>query len=190
MALIFAGVLLWTFVHLLPAAAPAARGQLLGKMGEGGYKGLFSVLVLLSVTLMVVGWRSATPSIVYSPPYDLRPVAIGLLVLAFILLGAANQPVRIRRVVRHPQLSGVALFSFAHLLANGDSRSVVLFGGLLIWALLEMPLISRREGVWQKPEVKGWGREFAGVVVALLIMLALAWAHPWIAGVPVAMPSG
>ena len=185
MALILVGVLLWSIVHLVPAAAPGLRGSLIGRMGEGGYKGLFSLLILLSIVLMVLGWRGTPPEYVYNPPYGLRTVSIGLMVIAFILIGASNQPVRIRHWIRHPQLSGVALWAFAHLLTNGDSKSLVLFGGLLIWALIEMPLISRREGEWVKPEVEGWRRDIVGVVISLAILLLFAWAHPWIAGVPV-----
>ena len=185
MTLIVIGVLLWALVHLIPAAAPDLRGTLLGRLGEGGYKGLFSLAILLSIVLIVLGWRGTVPEAVYNPPYGLRTVSIGLMVIAFILIGASNQPVRIRHWVRHPQLTGVALWAFAHLLSNGDNKSLVLFGGLLLWALVEIPLISRREGEWQKPEVQGWSRDIGGVVIALGIMLLFVWAHPWIAGVPV-----
>lgn len=185
MVLIIIGVLLWSVVHLLPAAAPGVRGDLLGRLGEGGYKGLFSLLILLAIVLIVLGWRGTVPEPLYSPAYGLRTVSIGLMVIAFILIGASNQPVRIRHWIRHPQLTGLALWAFAHLLSNGDNKSVALFGGLLIWALIEIPLISRREGEWQKPELQGWRRDIIGVVVSLAIMAAFVWAHPWIAGVPV-----
>jgi uncharacterized membrane protein len=54
-------------------------------------------------------------------------------------------PVRgIVRVTRHPFLAGVAIWAFAHLLVNGDTASIVLFGTLLSLALLGPRLIDAK----------------------------------------------
>ena len=184
MTLLIAGVCLWAAIHLVPSLAPGLKAAWRGKLGEGPYMGSFALIVLCAVGLIVVGWRSAQPALVYLPPEALRHVAMGLMALAFILLGASKRATRIGRIVRHPQLSGVLVWAGAHLMANGDSRSVVLFGGFALWSILEMILISRREGAWTKPEAPGWGPEIIGVVMPLVVMGAVMWAHPWIAGVP------
>jgi uncharacterized membrane protein len=184
MTLLITGVCLWAAIHLVPSLAPGLKAAWLGKLGEGPYKGSFALIVLSAMGLIIVGWRSAQPGLVYLPPEALGTVSMALMALAFVLLGASNRATRIGRVVRHPQLSGVLVWAVAHLLANGDSRSLVLFGGFAIWSALEMILISRREGAWNKPEAPGWGAEITGIVISLVVMVAVMWAHPWIAGVP------
>ena len=75
-------------------------------------------------------------------PIVAKPVAVVLLVVGFLLFGAEKHPSRINSWVRHPQLSGLLVWSIAHLLVNGDSHSVALFGAMGVWAILEIIFIS------------------------------------------------
>lgn len=178
-----AGVLLWMFVHLSPSVMPGFRKALIDKLGEGPYKGLFALDIVIAIVLIVVGWRSARPEIVYLPPAWGHTAALILMALSVFLLGAANMKTAVKRFIRHPQLSGVAVWSVAHLLSNGDIRSLILFGGLGIWALVEMPLISRREGAWVKPEAPPVGVEVRGIVIAAIVYVVLVFLHPYFSGV-------
>jgi uncharacterized membrane protein len=182
MTLIFLGLMLFALVHLVPSAMPGVKAAWLGKMGEGGYKGIFSLLLLASFVLMVMGWRSVTPEGVYSPLLG-REQAFPLMVLAFILMAASGLPTRIKRVIRHPQLTGLALWAITHLLANGDNRSLLLFGGMLLWSVVEIVLINRRDGAWQKPEAPALVAELKVVVIGLIVTVVFVFAHPYIAGV-------
>lgn len=184
MVMLATGVLLWAALHLIPAVARGPRQGAINKLGENGYKGVFSLAMLGAIALMVFGWRSAIPSSVYIPTHEMRLAALVLVVLGFIFMAAANRASRFGRLVRHPQLTGVFLWALAHLLANGDSRSLVLFGGLGAWCLLMIPLLNKRDGPWVKPEAPPMGREIAGVVIALVAVAIVAAIHPWIAGVP------
>ncbi|MCK5325482.1 MAG: hypothetical protein KAJ57_05720 [Woeseiaceae bacterium] len=152
MLLLIAGLLLFTIVHLFPSALAESRTSLVEKLGTNPYRGLFSVAIVVALALIVVGWKSATPTSVYLPPFGSEPMILALVFLAFVLLVAAKTRTNIRRYVRHPQMAAVILWSIAHLLVNGDSRSVALFGGLGAWAVIEMLLCSRRDGAWKKPE--------------------------------------
>jgi uncharacterized membrane protein len=152
-------------------------------MGEKGYKISFSLIVVLSLALIVFGWRSVSPATLYSLPEFTRPVAMLMMVAAFILFGAAHHVTRIKQFFRHPQLASVIVWSTAHLLVNGDSRSVVLFGGMLIWAVLEIIAINRRDGSWVKADIPSWSVEIKGTVISLVIFIVAALAHPFIAGV-------
>ena len=184
MAMLIAGILLWSGLHLIPATARGLRQALIDRLGEGGYKGIYSVLMLGAVALMVFGWRGATPTSVYVPPIEMRWVAMGLTAIAFILMAAANHPTRIGRVVRHPQLTGVLLWAIAHLLANGDSRSLTLFGGLGAWCIVMILLINRRDGAFVKPQAPSWTVELVGIAIGLAVYALFIFLHPWIAGVP------
>ena len=176
------GVVLFAGIHMLPNA-PAARGRVVGRLGEQRYKGLFSLGIVGSIVLMVIGWRSSVPSYLYAPPGWAAAVAIPLIFVALVLVVASTLPTNLKRLIRHPQLTGVATWSGAHLLANGDSRSLVLFGGIGVWAVIEMGLLSRRAGAWQRPEPLPLAAELKPLIGAALVFAALFLVHPYIAGV-------
>lgn len=179
------GLALWSAVHFVPSLGLSYKKSLQGRIGPNAYRGLFSILILLSVALIVLGWRSSIPSPLYYLPGFAQSGAIFLLVVAFILLGAANYKTRIKRVIRHPQLTGVALWSTAHLLLNGDTRSVLLFGTLGVWAVLEIVFINKRDGEWVKPPAPSWAWEVVGVLISLVVFAVVVYLHPYFAGVPV-----
>jgi uncharacterized membrane protein len=182
--LLILGMCLWAAVHLIPSVGQGLRQGIVDKLGFNAYRGLFTLAILSALAMIVFGWRSSQPSSVYLPIEALRPVALALMALAFICIGATQRACRVSRLVRHPQLTGVFIWSISHLLSNGDSRSLVLFGGMALWTVLEMILISKREGAWVKPEAPSWGKECVGIVISLVVMAAFMFAHPWIAGVP------
>lgn len=184
MVMLVAGLLLWSVVHFIPAAAVSFRASLIEKMGKGAYSAVFALLIIASIVLIVFGWRSITPSFLYVLP-ELKTVAMVLVLLGFLLMGAANYATRIKQVVRHPQLTGVAVWAVAHLLLNGDTRSIVLFGGLLVWSVVEILLINKRDGEWVKPEVPTLQKEIVGLLISLLVFVVFVFIHPYIAGVPV-----
>jgi uncharacterized membrane protein len=156
----------------------------IGQMGENGYKLAFTVLILISLALIIFGWRSSVPSTLFVLPFFSRPILMLLILIAFILFGASHYQTRIKSYIRHPQLTGVALWATAHLLLNGDSRSLVLFGWLGVWAILEIILINRREGEWVKPSPPGWVQELKGLAISIVIFVVVVKIHPYIAGVP------
>jgi uncharacterized membrane protein len=185
MTLLVSGVLLFAVVHFIPTFMSGLKAGLLRRLGEGGYKGIFSLLLLLAFGLIIAGWRNTTPVLVYPPPPALHPFALGLLALAFLLLVLTARPSRLRRLIRHPQLSGVALWGVSHLLLNGDNRSLVLFGGIALWAIIEIVAINRREGVWIKPDVPSWGAEGLTLLMAAITVAIVVAIHPWLSGVAV-----
>jgi uncharacterized membrane protein len=185
MVLLTLGVLLFAFVHFIPSLAPSLKTGALQRLGEGGYKGIFSLLLLASFALIIVGWRSVEPSMIYQPPFGLHKIALGLLAIAFLLMAVSTRNSRLRLFVRHPQLTGVALWGISHLLLNGDNRSIVLFGGMLLWAVIEIIAISKREGVWIKAEPPSWGAEAVTAIIAAITVAVVVYIHPWLSGVPV-----
>ena len=180
------GVLLWSVAHLFPSAGASARARLIERAGEGPYMGGFALTIVLSVVLMVVGWRSAVPTHVFTPPAWGMTAAFPLMLVALLLFVASGVPTNLKRVLRHPQLTGVAVWAAAHLLANGDQRSLLLFGGLGVWSILAMLSINRRDGAWEKPEALPWSAELRAIIPAIVAFAVLYFAHPYIAGVALA----
>jgi uncharacterized membrane protein len=186
MEMLVAGVLLWSIVHLMKSVTPVLRASIQRAIGERPHKGLVTLLLLVSLGLMIFGWRSTPAEFVYDPPAWGRHLNMTLMFMAILLLGAAQGSSRIRQWIRHPMLTGVLVWAVGHLFANGDSKSLILFGGLGLWALISIITISRNEGVWVKPvKIASAGRELLSITIAAILYVVLILVHPWIAGVPV-----
>ena len=178
------GVAWWSAVHLFSSIMPRQRAWFVDKLGEGRFKGLFALDIVIALALIIYGWRSADVVPVYSPPLIGSPLVPVLMFISFLLFAAASAPGNIKRFVRHPMLAGMALWGATHLLANGDSRSIVLFGGLGLWALLEIVTINRRDGAWQKADAVPFAKDISTVVATAVIFAIVAYAHQWAFGVP------
>lgn len=177
------GVALWSAVHFVPSLGVAARTGLIARVGEQPYKGIFALSLVGAIVLMVVGWRSSVSTVVYVGPAWGALATNVLVFVGLVLFVASGVATNIKRVLRHPQLTGVAVWAAAHLLSNGDLRSLVLFGGLGLWALVEMLAINRRDGAWVKPDAVPMTAELRPLVGAVVVYVVLFFAHPWIAGV-------
>jgi uncharacterized membrane protein len=178
------GILLGAITHLLPALAVDFRRKLVDRMGENPYKGLFALLTFAAIWLIVSGWKSVPPANLYLPPEWGRHAAALLVLLGWIGFFAPYPPNNIKRLLRHPQLTGVVFWGVGHLLANGESRSIVLFGGLTVWAVLEILLINRREGERSKPPAAPLKNDVLLVIFAVAVYAVFAFfAHPWLFGV-------
>lgn len=182
------GVLLWSLVHFIPSLAAGFKKTMVNRFGEYPYQGLFVVLMIVSLYLIISGWTSLTPvepevlNAIYTAP-EWGGHAAGLLVLiGFILFFAPYPPNNIKRLMRHPQLLGFASWGIGHLLAVGTARAIVLFGGLTIWALIEIYLINKREGAWVKPEKAPFKNDVAMVVFAVMVYLAFLYTHHMLFG--------
>ena len=171
MLLLALGLVLWTVPHLLKRLAPDLRAQ----WGDRGKLPL-TLAMVAGLVLMVIGYRAAEGSFYWGR----SPAMVGinnLLTLASVyLFAAAGMKTAIARRLRHPMLIGVILWAVAHLLVNGDSPSFLLFGGMILWALLSILLINRA-GPWVKPAAKPVKFEAMALAGTLLVYGAIAGLH-------------
>ena len=189
MTLLCLGLLIWVTVHLFPSVFADHRNALIDRLGENAYKGLFSLCIIVALLMIVFGWRSSIPTLVYIAPVFAWPLALAMITLGFLLVVAANFPAtRIKRAIRHPQLTGVALWAAAHLSMNGDSSSLILFSTLGVWSFVSMATINRRDGAWEKPDPPdGWGQDIAIIVVGLVLAALAYYFHEYLSGIPIAV---
>ena len=166
------GVALWSAAHLWKRLAPDSRAG----FGDKG-KGLATLGILAGVVLMVVGYRGAEVVQLWYPPAFLTHVNNLLMLLAVYLFAASGMKTLVTRAIRHPQLTGFKAWAVAHLLVNGDLASVILFGGLLAWAVVSVILINRAQPVWTKPERSTPGREIGAIVGAVVVTGVIGWIH-------------
>jgi uncharacterized membrane protein len=169
------GMALWWAAHLFKRLAPDLRARL----GEPG-KGAVALLLVLAVVLMVIGYRGAAFVPVWTPPAFLIHLNNLLMIFAFYLFAASGLKTGVTRSIRHPQLTAVKTFAVAHLLVNGDLASIVLFGGLLAWAVVEVIVINRAEPAWTPPPPAPNRKEIIAAVGSVAAMIAVGLIHGWL----------
>lgn len=176
------GILLWSFTHFIPAAFTGLKKSLVARVGENAYKGIFTLSMALAIYLIISGWKAALPESLYLPPAWGRHATALLVLIGFILFFAPYSANNIKRVLRHPQLTGVICWGAGHLLANGEERSVLLFGGLAAWAAFEMVLLNRRDGAWSKPDPAPVRNDVVRAAVGIAAYVLVAASHQWLFG--------
>jgi uncharacterized membrane protein len=165
------------------------RAALITRLGEWPYKGLLSLVSLVGIILIGYGfgwYRAAGMINVWSPPTWTRHLTDLLVWPAIIFVVAAYIRGDIARKLKHPMLVGTKLWAVAHLIANGDLGSIILFGSILGWAVYDRITLKRRSDPGAPPIPTG-GRtnDIIAVVVGTLLYLALGfWFHPHVIGVP------
>lgn len=177
MAWLLVGVLIFCLAHLFPAVLPESRAKLEQKLGENPYRGVFSLVIVGALVVIVLGWRSAVPTALYNPPMSPGPAPSLLVLIGFVLFVASQVPGNFKRLLRHPQMIGTLCWGIAHLLTNGSSRSVILFGGLSAWALIEILMINRRDGPSRKPAAAPIKFDVIAIVIGLVAFAAVAYFH-------------
>ena len=177
------GIILWTSVHLIPVFLPGPRILCIKALTENGYKSVFSLLLILALYLMINGWENARTAMIYSPPDGAPHATASFVLLGFILFFAPYIPTNIKRLFRHPQMTGVFFWALGHLLSNGEQRSVILFAAMLVWAIATIVGASRRDGPWQKPDKFPLKGDVIIVAIGLAAYGGAALAHGWLIGV-------
>jgi uncharacterized membrane protein len=184
------GLVLFLGVHTLTTQR-AARAAVIARLGgETPYKLLYSLVSAIGLALIVWGfarYRATGWIDVWYPPLALRHLVLLLMLPAVILVVAAYLRGRIYTMLKHPMLAGIKLWALAHLLANGDLGSIILFGSFLAWAVFDRISLKRRSDPGAPPiPVGGIGNDVIAVVIGVIIYAALAFVfHPVVIGVPV-----
>ena len=175
MTLLILGLVLWYVSHLEKRLAPGIRASL----GEGTAKIVVAVLSLLSVVLMIVGYRAADFVPVYTPLPGMGHLNNTLMLIAVFLYGVGHSKGIVKSKIRHPMLTGTLIWAIAHLLVNGDMASIVLFGGIGIWSVLSMLLINA-QGPWNRPATGTLRSDLIGAAIALVVYAVIAGIHIWL----------
>jgi uncharacterized membrane protein len=188
------GLLLFLGVHSVAIVSPGGRERLMTRLGEGAYKGLYSLVSAVGLGLIVWGYALSreAPVLLFHMPGGFRHLAALLLLPVFVLLLAAYLPGRIQRAARHPMLLAVKLWALAHLLAQsstgGSLADLLLFGGFLVWAVFDRVSLKRRAQVGDLRPVPALPASGANDLIAVvgglaLYALTVVWAHQALFGV-------
>lgn len=189
MTLLILGLLVFLGAHSIHMIAPGLREAGIDKLGVWGWKGLFAVVSIAGFVFLVMGYGEARvdPTWLWHSPGWMSHLVALLMIPAMILLVAAYVPgTHMRARMGHPMLLATKIWALAHLLANGDQASMLLFGGFLAWAVADRILVKRRG---ERVPVQAEGRthnDITAVVAGLALYFAFVFAlHEWLIGVPV-----
>ena len=175
MTLLILGLALWWAAHFFKRLAPGAREG----MGDKG-RAVVALAVLAAVVLMVLGYRGAEFVPVYTPLPGMGHANNTLMLVSIFLFGVGGTKGTLYPRMRHPMLWGTVVWAVAHLLVNGDMASLVLFGGIGLWALVQMAAINRTSA-WVPPAggrgIKGDAMNLVGTLVLLAV---IALVHNWL----------
>lgn len=184
-----AGLVVFLGAHALTTQREL-RARIIASTGEGTYKIVYSLVSALGLALIIWGfarYRATGWIDVWHPPVAMKHVAVALMLPAVIFVVASYIRGRIYTALKHPMLVGVKLWAAAHLLANGDLGSIILFGSFLAWAVFDRISLKRRTDAGGPPiPVGGTTNDLIAIAVGVVAYLALAFAfHPAVIGVPV-----
>ena len=181
MILLILGLSIFVVVHFIPEFI--GRNYFVEKMGEAAYKGIYSLLSIIGFVLIVYGKGDSDFVEVWNPPVWTRHLTMLLVLVAMLLLSISQIPNNFKRVIKHPMLLAVTIWGLAHLLANGDLASMILFGGFVVFSVVKMITIEKHKPYVQPISVKPYWN-FVSIIAGFMIYGLAMGFHRSIAGVP------
>ena len=182
MNLLILGIIIFFSIHLVPILP--IKNILINRLGENKYKGLFSLIALAGLLIIIYGFAHADFHPVWDPlPYS-REIALALMPISMILLAAANIQTNIKKFIKHPMLIAILIWSFVHLIANGDLRSIILFGSFGLYALIDI-FFSKKVLTTNIEAKYTLSKDIMVIIIGLVAYLIIVYYHQFIAGVTI-----
>lgn len=192
MTILLLGIVLFIGTHMIRVVAPGFRSLMVARFGENGWKGVHSVASIVSLVVLIYGWRQAPVVDIWFPPAGMAHLTVTLMLIASICLVAGLLPAgHIATKTKHPMVLSVKIWALSHLLANGDLASILLFGSFLAWGVIVRIALKRRQragALVARPFVSAKYDLMAVVGGAVLWALFIFKLHTLLIGVaPLAM---
>ncbi len=153
-------------------------------LGENKYKGLFSLIALVGLLIIIYGYSIADFYLIWEPLSYSREIALVLMPISIVLLASANMQTNIKRFIKHPMLIGILVWSFVHLLANGDLRSIILFASFGVYALIDI-MYSKKVLTTNNITNYTLTKDMIIVIIGLVAYTLIVHFHQYIAGVDI-----
>ncbi|WP_415921478.1 NnrU family protein [Tateyamaria sp. SN6-1] len=170
-----AGVAVWWAAHLFKRVAPARRAA----MGDPG-KGAVAAAIAVSILLMIIGYRGTEFLPVWQPPAFMVHINNLGMLIAIYMLSPAPKRGKLLQGLRHPMLTGFSIWAVAHLLVNGDLASIILFGGLLVWAVLTARIINAADPAWTPNTGGSYAKDAMFLVGSVVLLGLIGMVHNWL----------
>ena len=172
MLLLILSLILWAAVHFWKRIAPDHRDS----FGDKG-KGIVAIGSVAAIVLMVIGYRAAEGTVYWGRTSAMTGINNILMVLAFYVFATSAAKTKLTKYIRHPQLMAVKIWAVAHLLVNGDTPSIVLFGGMFIWTLAEVVVLNRANGPRGPYHAVPIKKEYTAIIVTVVVVAVVSAIH-------------
>ena len=181
MIFLVVAVLSFSLVHFIPAL-PGVKSRLKIRFG-GAYGPLFGLAATITLIGVIWAWSMTEFVPVYEPVKYSRYINMGFTFIAFGFLGIFAFRGKLRQFFRFPFAIAVVFWAVGHLIANGDQASIILFGGLLIYALVFI-VLSIANKIFPALLVRD-GHDTLSLVVGASVYIGMVQLHEILIGVPV-----
>jgi uncharacterized membrane protein len=182
MTLLIVGVSLFVAIHLLPSIVPL-RSAIFNRLGEGPYKGLYSLVALAGLGLMIYGKAVADFVYIFNPPEWAPNLARVAMAPALVLIVAANVPGNIKRFTPHPMMWAVLIWAVTHIAANGDQASIILFAPMALFSVIHIVTANMRGATTQEDRLPV-SADIKVIAIGLATYAIFAAAHPYLFRMP------
>jgi len=182
MNLLILGIIIFFSIHLVPISP--LKNVLINLLGKNKYKGLFSLISLIGLITIIYGFNHADVYPVWNSVTYSKEIALALMPISTILLAAANMQTNIKRILKHPMLIGIIIWSFVHILVSGDLRSIILFASFGVYSLIDI-IFSKKNSTTNEISNYPLIKDFIAVVIGLIAYMLIILFHNHIAGVAI-----
>lgn len=189
MALLVLGIVVFLGIHLVRSFAPGLRAVMIKRSGTGTWRAIHGIASIVGLGLITIGFDQAraTTGMLYTPPVFMAHIALALMLIASICLVAAFLPAgKIRVATKHPAILAIKIWALAHLIANGETASVLLFGAFLAWGVILRISMKRRwrAGEITYPAFVSYRYDLAAVALGAALYGVIVWRlHELVIGV-------
>ncbi|MBB3589987.1 putative membrane protein [Rhizobium sp. BK529] len=189
MTLLIIGIVLFLGVHLVRVVAPDFRRSMIASLGEKGWRAGYSIASIATLILLIYGFGQArqVTGMLYYPPVWMAHITVALMLIAMICLVASLLPAgHIATKTKHPMVLSVKIWALAHLLANGETSSVLLFAAFLAWGVIMRISLKRRQkrGEITLPVFVSARYDLYAVIIGAVVWALIIWrVHEWLIGV-------
>jgi len=180
MIILIIGLIIFFAVHLLPSFT-RFKSRLVEGFGEVKFKIIYSLIAAIGFIAIVVGMIYSEYVHLWNPPVWSKHFAMTLMLPAMILLVCAEASCNVKRFTRHPMLWGITLWACAHLTANGDLTSLVLFASFGVYSLFDMWSANRR-GALKSEKKYPISNDVKVAVKGVIAYVVILFLHPYFTG--------
>ena len=189
MFVLIIGIVIFFGVHLIPLTS--AKVNLVESMGDKKYQGVFSIISLIGLIVMIYGFSlvdDCNPMMadcntnninLWEPLEYSREISFILMPISIILLVAFLVESNIKSILRHPWLFSIILWSFCHLISNGDLRSVLMFVSFGVYSVIDI-VFSKKEV--HSSESLPFTKDVIVIVAGLVLYSILLYFHQYVSG--------
>ena len=192
MIVLIIGLVIFFGMHLVPVTG--VKSSLIERMGEKKYQSIFSIISLVGFIIIIYGFSlidTCNPmmadcetdnfylwdSFEYS-----KEISFLLMPISIIFIVASQMKSNIKKVVHHPMLIGVLIWSFVHLLSTGDLRSIILFASFGAFSIID--IIFTRKTAEQGISFSILN-DVVVIVVGLVLYSIILYFHEYVSGLQI-----